>query len=105
VRPLTVVVLDELGKHRSKVLLIQHDQVVEALAAEGPDQAFRDGVRRWRALLWAREHDLTDDDPLFFSRKRGGDGRRRAVQRGQAWLLVRQASERAEVRVLALRAY
>jgi integrase len=55
-------------------------------------------------LLWAREHDLADDDPLFFSRKRGSDGRRRALQRGQAWLLVRQTSERAEVRVLALRA-
>src|SRR5919202_5989954 len=54
-------------------------------------------------LLWAREHDLADDEPLFFSRKRGKDGRRRAMQRGQAWLVVRQASERAEVRVLALR--
>lgn len=55
-------------------------------------------------LLWAREHRLVDDEPLFFSRKRGPDGRRRALRRGQAWLLVRQASERAEVRVLALRA-
>jgi len=55
-------------------------------------------------LLWAREHNLADDEPLFFSRKRGMDGNRRAVQRGQAWLIVKEASERAEVQVLALRA-
>lgn len=55
-------------------------------------------------LLWAREQRLVDDEPLFFSRKRAATGHRSALQRGQAWLLVRQASERAEVRVLALRA-
>ncbi len=54
-------------------------------------------------LLWAREQDLADDEPLFFSRKRGPDGRRRALQRGQAWLIVKAASERAKVQVLALR--
>jgi integrase len=54
-------------------------------------------------LLWAREQALDLDEPLFFSRKRGADGRRRPVQRGQAWLVVKQASERADVRVLALR--
>ena len=46
---------------------------------------------------------MADDEPLFFSRKRGLNGRHRALQRGQAWLLVRQASERAAIRVLALR--
>ena len=55
-------------------------------------------------LLWAKEQDLADDEPLFFSRKVGVDGARRALQRGQAWLIVNQASERAAVRVLALRA-
>jgi integrase len=55
-------------------------------------------------LLWAKEQRLADDEPLFFSRKGGVDGSRRALQRGQAWLIVKQASERAEVRVMALRA-
>jgi integrase len=55
-------------------------------------------------LLWAKEQALADDEPLFFSRKRGANGSRRPLQRGQAWLIVKQASERAEVRVLALRA-
>ena len=55
-------------------------------------------------LLWAREQGLADYEPLFFSRKRTADGCRRALQRGQAWLIVKEASERANVRVLALRA-
>ena len=55
-------------------------------------------------LLWAKEQGLADDEPLFFSRKRGRDGARQPLQRGQAWLIVKQASERADVRVLALRA-
>ena len=55
-------------------------------------------------LLWAKEQDISDDEPLFFSRKTGADGSRRALQRGQAWLIVREASERAAIRVLALRA-
>jgi integrase len=55
-------------------------------------------------LLWAKEQGVADDEPLFFSRKHGADGARRPLQRGQAWLIVKQASERADVRVLALRA-
>jgi integrase len=55
-------------------------------------------------LLWAKEQGLAADEPLFFSRKGGVDGSRRALQRGQAWLIVKQASERAKVRVMALRA-
>jgi integrase/recombinase XerD len=55
-------------------------------------------------LLWAKEQSLVDHEPLFFSRKRGLDGSRRALQRGQAWLIVKEASDRANVRVLALRA-
>ena len=54
-------------------------------------------------LLWAREHGLADDQPLFFSRKRAGDGAPRAISRQQAWEIVRAASERAHIRVLALR--
>src|SRR5919199_4879708 len=54
-------------------------------------------------LLWAREHDLADDEPLFFSRQRGADGRCRAIDRVRAWQIVKAASERADVRVLALR--
>jgi integrase len=44
-----------------------------------------------------------DDAPLFFSRKRRQDGAPRAISRQQAWEIVRAASERADVRVLALR--
>jgi integrase len=54
-------------------------------------------------LLWAKEHGLADDAPLFFSRKRAQNGRPRAISRQQAWEIVRAASERANVRVLALR--
>jgi integrase len=54
-------------------------------------------------LLWAREQDLPDHAPLFISRKRGTDGGLRPISRQQAWELVRAASERANVRVLALR--
>jgi integrase len=32
-------------------------------------------------LLWANEHDLSDREPLFFSRKRGQDGQRRPISR------------------------
>ena len=55
-------------------------------------------------LLWAKEQDIADDEPLFFSRKSGAGGSRRALKRGQAWLIVKEASERAGVEVLALRA-
>jgi integrase len=55
-------------------------------------------------LLWAKEQGIADQEPLFFSRKRDPDGTRRALQRGQAWLIVKEASARANVRVLALRA-
>src|SRR5258708_2450342 len=55
-------------------------------------------------LLWAKEQGVVDNEPLFFSRKRDSNGSRRALQRGQAWLIVKEASERADVRVLALRA-
>jgi integrase len=54
-------------------------------------------------LLWAKEQVVADDEPLFFSRKRDADGARRALQRGHAWLIVKEASLRADVRVLALR--
>jgi hypothetical protein len=55
-------------------------------------------------LLWAKEQGIADDEPQFFSRKRGVGGSRQPLRRGQAWLIVKQASERAAVRVLALRA-
>jgi integrase len=55
-------------------------------------------------LLWARDHDLQDDEPLFFSRQRGADGRPKAIDRVRAWQVVKAASERADIHVLALRA-
>jgi integrase len=54
-------------------------------------------------LVWAREHDLAAAEPLFFSRQRGADGRRKAIDRVRAWQIVKAAAERADVRVLALR--
>ena len=55
-------------------------------------------------LLWAREHELLNDKPIFFSRKRTVGGARRSISRRQAWEIVRAAPELANVRVLALRA-
>jgi integrase len=54
-------------------------------------------------LLWAKEHGLTDGEPLFFSRKRAAGGGRRPISRQQAWEIVRAAAEKANVRVLAMR--
>ena len=46
-------------------------------------------------LLGAKENALADDQPLFFSRKRTGNGSLRPITRQQAWEIVRAASERA----------
>ena len=54
-------------------------------------------------LLWQKQQHLEDDDPLFCSRKKGADGRKRAISRVQAWKIVKEASARAGVQVLALR--
>jgi integrase len=54
-------------------------------------------------LLWQKAEGLADTAPLFASRKRGGDGGVRAIGREQAWRIVKAASERAQVGVLALR--
>jgi len=50
-----------------------------------------------------KEHRLTEVQPLFFSRKHAVDGALRPISRPQAWEIVRAPSERADVRVLALR--
>jgi hypothetical protein len=55
-------------------------------------------------LVWANEQGLPADAPLFFSRKHTADGGLRAISRVQAWTILKAASERADVRVLALRA-
>jgi integrase len=55
-------------------------------------------------LIWANEHGLGPQAPLFFSRKRAADGGLKAISRVQAWTIVKAASARADVRVLALRA-
>ena len=55
-------------------------------------------------LVWANEHRLAPDAPLFFSRKRGADGGLKAISRVLAWTILKAASERADVRVLVLRA-
>jgi integrase len=55
-------------------------------------------------LLFQKAEGLADGEPLFASRKRGAEGRVRAIGRIQAWRIVKDASARAQVRVLALRA-
>src|SRR5438270_5416822 len=55
-------------------------------------------------LVWANEHRLGPQAPLFFSRKRGLDGELKAISRVQAWTILKAASELADVRVLAMRA-
>lgn len=54
-------------------------------------------------LLLQKAERVADDEPLFVSRQRGRDGRRKALTRQMVWNVVRRASERAGVRVLALR--
>ena len=56
-----VVVADELRQHGREVLLVQHDEVVQAVAAERPGHAFGDGVCLWR-VHWAG--DGVDADTL-----------------------------------------
>src|SRR6266516_8046649 len=55
-------------------------------------------------LVWANEHSLGPQAPLFFSRKRAFDGGLKAISRVQAWTILEAASELADVRVLAVRA-
>lgn len=54
-------------------------------------------------LLWQKQQRLVDEEPLFSSRKRGPGGERRAISRVQAWKIVKEASARAGIQVLALR--
>ena len=58
-RALAVVVRDVFGQHGSEMLLIQDNQVVEALAAERPDDSFDDGVCLWGVN---RRRDTVDTD-------------------------------------------
>jgi integrase len=55
-------------------------------------------------LLWANEQRLAPRGPLFVSRKHNTDGSVKAISRVQAWTILKGASARADVRVLALRA-
>ena len=41
-----VVVLDVFPEKRPQVPLVQHDEMVQTVIAEGPDHAFCDGIRR-----------------------------------------------------------
>jgi hypothetical protein len=47
-RPVSVVITDELGQHRCQVLLVEDDDVVEPLSTKCPDYSFDDRVRTWR---------------------------------------------------------
>ena len=59
VRPRLVVVGRVFSQHGRQVLFVEHDQVVEALAAEGPDHALGDSIRLWRVQ---RGRDGVDAD-------------------------------------------
>jgi hypothetical protein len=48
VRPVTVAVPRVLGQDLAEVLLAEDQHVVQALAAEGSHEPFREGVRPWR---------------------------------------------------------
>jgi len=54
-------------------------------------------------LLWQKQQCLRDGEPLFCSRKRAADGSRQAISRVQAWKIVKEASIRAGIQVLAMR--
>jgi len=54
-------------------------------------------------LLWQKQQGLRDTDPIFCSRKRAADGSRQAISRVHAWKIVKEASARAGIQVLAMR--
>ena len=58
-RTLAVVVLHIFAEHLQKMSLVQHNQVVEALPAERPDDALCHSVGVW-GLHW--RHDRRDPD-------------------------------------------
>jgi len=52
-QPVAIVVSGELGQHRVQVALIDHDQMIEALGTNRPDDPLDNRVglrrpRRWR---------------------------------------------------------
>jgi len=59
--PLGVVGADEFRENRGEVLLVEHDDVVEACSAERPDDPFGHGVGLWSA---DRRGDGGDTDAL-----------------------------------------
>src|ERR671933_596844 len=65
-----VVIPDELGEHRPQVLLVEDDQVVEALVPEGSDDSLRDRIRTGRPHgaeqgLDAQTSGLPDETPAI----------------------------------------
>ena len=48
-RPVLVVRPNEFRQHRPQVLLVQHDDVVEALSAKRPDYSLHDSIRTRRS--------------------------------------------------------
>src|SRR5207248_6396625 len=44
-RPLHVVVLDELSEDRPEMLLVEDDEMIQTLSAERPDESFDDRIR------------------------------------------------------------
>lgn len=56
--------------------------------------AAREAVREW-VVECVREGWFAPDMPLFVSRRRGPDGRPRAISRPQAWRVVERMFERA----------
>ncbi|MBV9323847.1 MAG: helix-turn-helix transcriptional regulator [Chloroflexi bacterium] len=86
------------GARLSEVLVLRPRDVRRGLVLPDPMHPGRTGnlVQLTAAhadlpdalLRWARAHGLNDDEPLFFSRERGADGRRKAIDRVRAWQIV-----------------
>src|SRR6266704_5357379 len=60
-RPVLVVVADELGQHRQQVPLVEHNQVVKTLSPKGPNHSLDDRVRTRRSN---GRGDAINTDPL-----------------------------------------
>src|SRR6266581_5242618 len=83
-RPLLVVVLHEFCQHGPKMLLVEDDEMVETLSAQGPDHSLRDGVGLWRVN--GRGDRVDADTPSALPKIPAIDGV--PIAEEMAWFLV-----------------
>ena len=78
VRALGVVVLDVDAEHSFNVVAVEDQEPVEAIGADGANEAFRDGARLWRSnrsaqypgLFTAEDQDFVEAAVYLLSRSR-----------------------------------